>query len=158
MNACIINSPIGGVRLQIDQGAVTQVDFQWQSFEEKEGVRESLLRQVERSIIHYFQSPTSLQSIPCRPSGTPFQQKVWQALRQIPLGGVATYGELAAQLGSSPRAVGGACRNNPIPLLIPCHRVVSKTGVGGFSGEWGEGERVETKRWLLRHEGVTRPS
>ena len=77
---------------------------------------------------------------------------------EIPLGGVATYGELAAQLGSSPRAVGGACRNNPIPLLIPCHRVVSKTGVGGFSGEWGEGERVETKRWLLRHEGVTRLS
>ncbi|MDH5389435.1 MAG: methylated-DNA--[protein]-cysteine S-methyltransferase [Gammaproteobacteria bacterium] len=86
--------------------------------------------------------------------GTLFQQKVWQALRQIPAGQVKTYGELAQQLNTSARAVGNACRANPIPLLIPCHRVVSKTGIGGFSGG-RDGAPLKIKRWLLDHEGVS---
>lgn len=86
--------------------------------------------------------------------GTPFQKKVWQALRQIPAGQVMTYGELAQQLNTSPRAVGNACRANPIPLVIPCHRVVAKSGMGGFAGSQ-DGLPLKIKTWLLDHEGVS---
>ncbi len=152
MSTCTINSPIGRIRIQADQGVVTHVDFLWQLGDEKSSLADPLFQQIGRSITSYFQKPTQLQTIPCKPEGTPFQQRVWQALLKIPLGSVVSYGELARELGSSPRAVGGACRNNPIPLIIPCHRVVSKTGIGGFSGQWGEGEKVNVKQWLLWHE------
>lgn len=91
--------------------------------------------------------------IDLRASGTPFQMKVWRALSQIPLGQVRTYGELARQLKTSARAVGNACRANPVPLVIPCHRVVSKSGMGGFAGK-RKGEPMTVKAWLLKHEGV----
>lgn len=85
------------------------------------------------------------------PQGTPFQCKVWQALCEIPWGQTTTYGELAVKLGSSARAVGGAVGANPIPILIPCHRVMGKNGaLTGFSAPGG----LDTKRWLLQHEGI----
>ncbi len=84
--------------------------------------------------------------------GTDFQQNVWKRLLQIPLGSTATYGQLADELNSSPRAVGNACRGNPCPLVIPCHRVVGKSGLGGFSGQVS-GPKLAIKRWLLTHEG-----
>lgn len=83
--------------------------------------------------------------------GTPFSRKVWQALSEIPLGQVLTYSALAERLGSGPRAVASACRNNPYPGIIPCHRVVSKSGIGGFMGQ-REGPWVELKRQLLSQE------
>ncbi len=90
---------------------------------------------------------------PQRPSrGTLYQQKVWQALQRIPVGEVRTYGELARELGSCARAVAQACRANPLPILIPCHRVVSATGLGGYMGKT-YGPELEIKRWLLHHEG-----
>ena len=91
--------------------------------------------------------------MPLAPAGTAFQQRVWAALQAIPTGSVLSYGELARQLDTAPRAIGGACRSNPIPILIPCHRVVSRQGLGGYAGEV-EGELPGIKRWLLRHEGV----
>jgi methylated-DNA-[protein]-cysteine S-methyltransferase len=85
------------------------------------------------------------------PVGTPFQHKVWQALCSIPWGQTLTYGQLAAQVGSHPRAVGGAVGSNPIPVLIPCHRIMGKDGnLTGFSAPGG----LTTKTWLLQHEGV----
>ena len=86
-----------------------------------------------------------------RADGTEFQQRVWRALRAIPSGQTRTYGELAASLGTSARAVGNACRRNPIPLIIPCHRVVAAAGTGGYGGET-HGEWISIKRWLLHHE------
>lgn len=83
--------------------------------------------------------------------GTPFQQRVWQALCTIPWGETLSYGELARRLGSSPRAVAGACRANPVPLLVPCHRVTAKQGLGGYMGQ-SSGEGLAIKQWLLRHE------
>jgi methylated-DNA-[protein]-cysteine S-methyltransferase len=85
-------------------------------------------------------------------SGTEFQRRVWQALRAIPAGETMTYGELAEQIGSGARAVGNACRANPCPLVIPCHRVVAANGLGGFAGK-RSGRKLEIKRWLLHHEG-----
>lgn len=99
----------------------------------------------------YFRNPSIALDLPLQPAGTAYQQRVWAQLRRIPCGRVLNYGELARSLNSSARAVGQACRRNPLPILIPCHRVVAKGGLGGFMGA----ERaLATKRWLLEHEAV----
>ncbi len=85
--------------------------------------------------------------------GTPFAQRVWRALQAIPCGDVMSYGELAKKLGTSARAIGNACRRNPVPLIIPCHRVVAANGIGGYCGHTG-GAVLEIKRKLLQHEGA----
>ncbi len=95
--------------------------------------------------------------LPLSVLGTPFRQRVWQALCAIPPGEPLTYGELARRLDSAPRAVGQACGANPIPIVIPCHRVVAKDGLGGFMGH-GSGDPLDIKRWLLRHEQAERRS
>lgn len=154
----LLESPIGPITVVVERGAVTQVALHGEGGgllpQEalKDPLQALLMEQVEHLLSDYFQAAIPLLEIPCRPQGTAFQLRVWQALREIPVGEVRSYGELAEQLGSSPRAVGGACRSNPIPLLTPCHRVVAKSGIGGFSGQWGDGARVDVKAWLLRHE------
>lgn len=87
--------------------------------------------------------------------GTPFQVRVWKLLQKIPPGEVRTYGSLAAELGSSARAVGNACRRNPLLLVVPCHRVVAANGLGGFSGA-RLGRWLDVKRALLAHEHARR--
>ena len=84
---------------------------------------------------------------------TPFQQKVLKQLALIPYGKTKTYGEIAKKLKTSPRAVGNACRNNPVPIIIPCHRVLSANGMGGYSGET-DGTMMDVKSQLLMLEGV----
>ena len=103
----------------------------------------------------YLDEPMSSarDDIPCAAEGTTFQHKVWSALRKIPPGKTVTYGELAQQLGTSARAVGNACRTNPIPVVVPCHRVVSASGLGGYAGAT-RGDPVRFKTWLLQREGV----
>ena len=112
-----------------------------------------LEHRIEEKLTGYFQNPASSISIPLHPIGTPYQQRVWQVLRQIPLGTTSRYGELAGKLASGPRTVAAACRANPIPILIPCHRVIAKEGLGGYMGEM-EGEAISIKQWLLHHEGA----
>lgn len=90
---------------------------------------------------HHFECPLTLD-------GTPFQQRVWRALQAIPCGQLLTYGELAKQLQTSPRAIGNACRANPIPIIIPCHRIVGQNSLVGYSGDTNEpGLRI--KRFLI---------
>jgi methylated-DNA-[protein]-cysteine S-methyltransferase len=103
----------------------------------------------------YFRGSRREFSVPLRrPStATPFQERLWDALLRIPYGQTRTYGELAVELATSPRAVGGACARNRLPLLIPCHRVVAKGGLGGFSGDWETGMALDVKQVLLAHEG-----
>jgi methylated-DNA-[protein]-cysteine S-methyltransferase len=86
--------------------------------------------------------------LPLAPAGTAYQRRVWQALCDIPPGVTRTYADIARAVGGSPRAVGGANGRNPIPIVIPCHRVVATTGIGGYSG----GDGPATKRYLLDHE------
>ena len=89
--------------------------------------------------------------LPFVPSGTPFQLRVWHALMNIPAGQSTTYGALAKQLGTAARAVGQACGSNPLPILIPCHRVVAAHGLGGFMHA-SSGAPLDVKSWLLAHE------
>ncbi len=110
------------------------------------------LREWKSLLQRYFVKPRPLP-LPLELHGTDFQSRVWQALRGIPPGEVSTYGELASQLHTSPRAVGNACRQNPCPLVVPCHRVVGRNGIGGYAGHT-DGETLDIKRWLLRHEHV----
>ena len=99
----------------------------------------------------YLADPMFRFDLPLAPRGTAFQAKVWQALREIPAGSTRRYGELAHLLHSAPRAVGQACGANPIPVVIPCHRVLAQNGPGGFMNSSG-GEPLAIKHWLLRHE------
>ena len=85
--------------------------------------------------------------------GTVYQQTVWRELLKITAGNTITYGQLAKKLGSGPRAVANACRNNPIPVIVPCHRVVAKAGLGGYHGATS-GKYLNIKKKLLAHEGA----
>ena len=97
----------------------------------------------------YFDGELERFSLPLAPPGTAFQRQVWAAMTRIPYGKTQSYGAVAEEIDSSPRAVGTACGRNPIPIIIPCHRVVGNGGaLVGYSG----GEGVETKRYLLAHE------
>ena len=100
---------------------------------------------------NYFSSSDWAFTIPMKVYGTPFQQRLWKHLQTIPTGKTQTYQEVAQQLETSPRAVGGACRANPVPIIVPCHRVLAKSGLGGYDGDWGSG-KVNIKQWLLNHE------
>lgn len=101
----------------------------------------------------YFADPQHRFALSLHLYGTPFQRRVWRALQRIPVGQTRTYGDLAKALQSSPRAVGNACRANPVPIIVPCHRIVAANGLGGYSGQT-RGRQMQIKRWLLSHEGV----
>jgi len=111
-----------------------------------------LIEAVRRELSTYFAGvPTDFASLSLDPRGTPFQLRVWQELRRIPWGQTISYGELARRVGNpkASRAVGQANAVNPIPLIIPCHRVIAGDGsLGGYSSG------PDRKRWLLRHEGA----
>ncbi|MDI1363198.1 MAG: methylated-DNA--[protein]-cysteine S-methyltransferase [Methylotenera sp.] len=116
-------------------------------------IKNAIIRQAYEQINQYLQQPnTQFHTLLHYQHGTAFQQSVWQAIVAIPLGQVATYGQIASQIGSGPRAVANACGANNIPLIIPCHRVVAQNGIGGFMQ--GKENGLVIKRWLLAHEGV----
>ena len=99
----------------------------------------------------YLADPAFKFTLPLSVSGTLHQMAVWRAIQQIPSGETRSYGQIAQSIKSAPRAIGGACGANPVPLIIPCHRVVSKSGLGGFMGA-REGDPLKIKAWLLAHE------
>ena len=119
--------------------------------------RSAAARRAVEAVRAYLSDPGHRMDIPVELHGTAFQRKVWRALQRLGSGQTISYGELARQLGSGARAVGNACRQNPVPLLVPCHRVVSLQGLGGFAGQQA-GPLLATKRWLLAHEGVEKVS
>jgi len=105
--------------------------------------------QIER----YVGDPEFRFDLPLAESGTPFQRRVWGKISAIDAGRTRSYGELARELGSAARAVGQACGANPLPLVVPCHRVLAAGGIGGFGHHEG-GFHLAVKRWLLAHEGT----
>ena len=103
----------------------------------------------------YLDNPSFVFDLPLRFSGTHHRLAVWEAMQHIPAGKTRTYGDIAHDLHSSARAVGGACGANPIPVVIPCHRVIGSGGtIGGFMGAKSDGFELGIKRWLLGHEGA----
>ncbi len=136
--------------IRIDGYALSAIDFLMPSVADK-APETGLVDQVVAELLDYFINPRRLFSFPLTPQGTVFQQRVWQALREIPAGHVCSYGKLARQLNTGARAIGNACRNNPIPIVIPCHRIVASNGMGGYSGQTS-GAHLTIKDWLLAHE------
>ena len=150
MSIRYVDSPVGRLAIEADHDAVTSV--RWSNGESAHDepmtpVLEEALRQLDR----YFAGKLKRFDLPLAARGTDFQKSVWNMMSEIPFGGTATYGGMAMALGSGPRAVGMACGRNPIPIIVPCHRVLGSGGKeGGFSG----GRGLPTKRQLLALEGV----
>lgn len=151
----IIVAPCARIGLRMAGATVSALDYLPADTPEQQPADAATLRVIEQ-LQTYFRDPRTSFTVPLACQGTVFQQRVWEALCAIPAGTVLTYGELARQLGTAARAVGGACRTNPIPILIPCHRVVARQGLGGYAGEV-TGDPLGIKRWLLQHEGVNCP-
>ena len=110
----------------------------------------SLLDEAASQVAAYFAGSRRVFDLPLRIDASPAQQAACTAMAAIPMGETRTYGELAKALKASAQAMGQLCGGNPIPVIVPCHRVLGASGLGGFSAPGG----VETKVWLLRHEGA----
>jgi methylated-DNA-[protein]-cysteine S-methyltransferase len=152
--AAVQPTPFGpvGVRIEGDGGgeALAELIFLPERFRPQKP-RTALAREACRQISAYLADADFGFDLPLAPRGTAFQRRVWDAICAIPRGRTRGYGELARELGSAPRAVGQACGCNFFPLVIPCHRVVSAAGLGGFAHHSG-GFLLDVKRWLLAHE------
>ncbi len=146
----VLRTPFGVVGIHCADDALTGITFLERGIVEQPP-RDAFAQEVCAQLQAYFDAADFQFDLPLKLSATMHQMKVWQAMRDIPCGQVQTYGNLAALLHSSPRAVGQACGNNPIPIVIPCHRVVSKAGLGGFMHST-DNSILDIKRWLLAHE------
>ena len=140
-----LHTPLGEVTISEDGGAVVALD--WGRGRDQEAT--PLLRDACDQLQEYFDGKRMSFDLRLAPEGSDFQKRVWAALCAIPPGETRSYADIARTIGSAPRAVGGANGANPIPLFIPCHRVIAADGsLGGYSG----GDGPATKRYLLDHE------
>jgi methylated-DNA-[protein]-cysteine S-methyltransferase len=144
---CIsLHSPLGPLTIHEEDGLLTELEWCWSKAQEETG----LLALVRDQLTDYFDGALTDFTLPLAPMGTPFQHRVWSAMCAIPYGEVKSYGAIAKKLKSGPRAVGMACARNPLPIFIPCHRVVGADGtLTGYSG----GDGLASKEYLLAHEG-----
>ncbi|WP_337876471.1 methylated-DNA--[protein]-cysteine S-methyltransferase [Elioraea sp.] len=135
-------TPLGELTLSEEDGAIVALDWG----RGRDQTATLLLRRAVVALHAYFDGAAEpFADLPLNPAGTAFQRRVWTAMRAIPRGRTRSYGALARDLRSSARAVGAACGANPIPVIIPCHRVTGARGLGGYSG----GDGAATKRYLL---------
>lgn len=148
----VIATPIGQIGIFFQNKSLVDIRFLPPSVSTLTP-RTAQARKACHQLRSYFHNPRKYFHIPLAPVGTPFQRRVWRALRRIPAGLTLSYGALAQKLSTSPRAVGNACRANPVPIIIPCHRVVAANGDGGFMGK-RSGSALHLKQWLLQHERV----
>lgn len=149
-------SPIGRLELESDGVAVVSLTIERDGSLPRDAEPErpdQVLERAAAQLAEYFAGTRREFDVPVRTDGSAFREAVWRGLRRLPFGEVASYGELGMGTGraTAGRAVGGAVGANPVPLLIPCHRVLAADGrITGYSA----GEGVVTKAWLLRHEGI----
>ena len=141
-----IETPVGAIVVTEKDGHIVRV--RWSR--ESHGGNAPVLDEARQQIAAYFRSELTRFDLPLRPGGGEFQRRVCDAMSAIPFGETRTYGDLARELETPPQAVGQGCGHNPIPIIIPCHRVLGANDLGGFSG----GQGIETKEKLLRHEGA----
>ena len=155
-NECVIAAPFGclGITTEIVDGSLMLARIHYlPASAKRKAPGNALAALVEEQCRTYFTDPRAVFDLPLKPQGTAFQQRVWHAVAQLQSGERTTYGAIAARLRSGARAVGGACGANYFPLVIPCHRVVAKTDLGGFMGQDAPGLYRDIKLWLLNHEG-----
>ncbi len=146
-------TPFALVGLRTEDGVLAEIVFLPPSM----GALPPLDKLAERAcaqIEKYADDPDYRFRLPLKTVGTQFQRRVWNAIAAVPRGQTLTYGRMARALGSAARAVGQACGSNYFPLVIPCHRVVAASGLGGFAHSDG-GYLIQVKRRLLAHEGFT---
>jgi len=153
-----MHTPIGDLTIFEDDGAIVAIDWGWAGQDADCGASgqrmrmagngSPLLHRARDQLDAYFDGALRGFDLPLSPVGTDYRRRVWRALCDIPFGQTRTYVDIARVAGGSPRSVGQANGSNPIPIIIPCHRVVATTHLGGYSGAGG----LDTKRWLLGHE------
>ena len=151
MSICYIESPVG--RLAVEAGDDCVTGLRWTDADEQDPAATPgpMLKEATRQLDLYFRRKLRRFDLPLAARGTDHQKRVWAMMCEIPFGDTATYGGMAMALGSGPRAVGMACGRNPIPIIVPCHRVL---GAGGKEGGFSGGRGLPTKRQLLALEGV----
>ncbi|WP_255990202.1 methylated-DNA--[protein]-cysteine S-methyltransferase [Chitinolyticbacter albus] len=149
----IVASPIGPLGLMEGVDTLQLIDF-LPADAPLRAPTSPLLREVARQLDAYFADPGFRFDLPYRLQGTPHQIAVWQQIAAIRVGDIVRYSEIAWRVGSVPRAVGTACGRNPLPVIIPCHRVVAVNGLGGFNANRNGVDWLPLKRILLKHEGV----
>jgi len=148
------DTPLCRVMVASESGAIIHVQlFNTATFGYPAGWEpgdpDGVLAEAVNQLDAYFAGRLRAFDLPLAPVGTPFQQRVWTALQRIPYGETVSYADLAEQVSSGSRAVGGANGANPVAIVIPCHRVITSAGgLGGYAGG------IEQKRWLLKHEGA----
>ncbi|WP_138933152.1 methylated-DNA--[protein]-cysteine S-methyltransferase [Roseovarius arcticus] len=146
MASASLTTPLGALCVTEEGGAITALA--WHDAFMPDDT--PLLRRALKQLAAYFAGELHQFDLPTRVNGTAFQRQVCEAIAAIPHGETRSYGDLAKALKAPAQAIGTGCGGNPIPIIIPCHRVLGTNGLGGFSGKGG----VETKVWLLRHEGA----
>ncbi|MGH8783914.1 MAG: methylated-DNA--[protein]-cysteine S-methyltransferase [Cupriavidus necator] len=149
----ILPAPFGKIGVRTDGVRIRAIVYLPEHVEAR-APADALTQQLAAQLEAYYANPDAVFDLPLAPAGSDFQQRVWQAISAVPRGAVTTYGTIAEAIGAMPRAVGQACGQNPFPIVIPCHRVVSARGIGGFSHHAEDGFYLDVKRWLLRHEGA----
>lgn len=130
----VYTSPLGYLEIRSTYDKITHLDF-LQAPTQTNTPLPPILKEAIHALDAYFTNPKYEFRLALEPQGTAFQKRVWNAMQKIPAGKAVTYGELAKKLETSARAVGQACRSNPIPIFIPCHRVIAQGQLGGFCGK-----------------------
>ena len=146
INIAPLHTPLGTLSVVECDGRITRV--LWHAYDQ--GQVSDVLSNALAQLDEFFAGTRDVFELPLAPAGTPFQQRVYLAMQRIRKGHTRTYGEIAKELDVAAQPVGQACGSNPIPIIIPCHRVVASNGLGGFSAPGG----IETKVALLRFEGA----
>jgi len=145
MTQLSFHSPVGDLTLSEEDGKIVSLDWGWSPL----STGTAFLNRAKLLLEAYFDGQNPDLSLPLNCAGSDFQKQVWKVISKIPYGKTMTYGEIASIVNSHPRAVGRACGRNPVPIIIPCHRVTGKNGsLTGYSG----GDGSKTKKFLLELE------
>ncbi len=147
-NCFKLSTPVGILNVYQVDNVITKTEWSLASTEKL-----TIVNEQGKQILSFLNNPANILKLNLLKQGSEYRNKVWDGISNIPVGEVLSYSELARQLDSGARAIANACRENPFPLIIPCHRVVSKTGLGGYMGETS-GKALEIKKKLLALESV----
>jgi len=147
----VITAPFGRLGIRTREDILVEIRFLDDTHPLQAPEAGGLAAEAVSQIDAYFLDPAFCFNLPFQVEGSAFQRRVWEQISRIPSGQTKSYREIAELIGSAPRAIGGACGRNPLPLVVPCHRVVSSSGLGGFMQSSGR-QTVSIKEWLLAHE------